>query len=90
MEKIINNPGLQHLAENIFLNLNSEDLKQCQLINQSASKILENPLFWMKKLIQSEQMNERLKKTLTQSEQMNERLKKTLTESKKKQWVKRI
>ena len=53
MEKIINNPGLQHLAENIFLNLNSADLKKCQLINQSASQILDNPLFWIKKLIQN-------------------------------------
>ena len=37
MEKIINNPGLQHLAENVFLNLNYADLKKCQLINQAAS-----------------------------------------------------
>ena len=53
MEKIINNPGLQHLAENIFLNLNYADLNQCQLINQSASDILDNPLFWIKKLIRN-------------------------------------
>ena len=51
MEKIINNPGLQHLAENIFLNLNYADLKKCQLINQSARQILENPMFWIKELI---------------------------------------
>ena len=51
MENIFNNPGLQHLAENILLNLNFEDLKKCQLINQSASNIIENPMFWLKKLI---------------------------------------
>ena len=51
MEKVINNPGLQHLAENIFLNLNYADLKKCQLINQSASQILDNPIFWNKELI---------------------------------------
>ena len=51
MEKIINNPGLQHLAENIFLNLNYSDLKKCQLINQSTSQILNNPMFWIKELI---------------------------------------
>ena len=50
MEKIINNPGLQHLAENIFLNLNYSDLKKCQLINQSTSQILDNPMFWIKEL----------------------------------------
>ena len=47
MEKILNNPGFQHLAENIFLNLSSTDLKKCQLINQWASQLLENPKFWI-------------------------------------------
>ena len=61
MEKIINNPGLQHLAENIFLNLNYEDLKKCQLINQSTKDILENPLFWIKKLIPKENQNDWIK-----------------------------
>ena len=53
MEKILNNPVLQHLAENIFLNLNSAGLKKCQLINQSASQILEKPMFWIKKWIRN-------------------------------------
>ena len=52
MENILNNRGLPHLVENIFLNLSYEDLEACQLINQSAKEILENPLFWVKKLIQ--------------------------------------
>ena len=38
MEKIIRNPGLQHLAEEVFWNLNVEDLKVCAQINQSANK----------------------------------------------------
>ena len=33
-EKFITNPGLQHLAENIFVNLNYQDLKTCLLINK--------------------------------------------------------
>ena len=49
METIINNPGLQHLAEKVFLNLDVEDLKNCEHINQSCKKILENPMFWLKK-----------------------------------------
>ena len=52
MEKIIKNPGLQHLAEDIFLNLNYSDLNKCQLINQSTSQILDNPMFWIRELIQ--------------------------------------
>ena len=49
MEKIINNPGLQHLAEKVFFNLNVEDLEICAQINQSCKKILENPMFWLRK-----------------------------------------
>ena len=49
METIINNPGLQHLAEKVFLNLDVEDLKNCEHINQSCKQILENPMFWLKR-----------------------------------------
>ena len=52
MENIINNPGLQHLIEKMFLNLNYEDFKKCQIINKSAKNILGNSMFWIKKLIQ--------------------------------------
>ena len=48
MEKIVNNPGLQHLAEKVFFNLNVEDLKMCARINQSCEQILENPMFWLR------------------------------------------
>ena len=49
METFVTNPGLQHLAEKIFLNLDTENLKICGLINQSCKQILENPLLWLKK-----------------------------------------
>ena len=52
MENIVSNPGFQHLVINIFLNLNYKDLKACQLINQSANEILNNPMFWIRKFIQ--------------------------------------
>ena len=50
---ILNNPGLQHLAENIFLNLEFEHLQMCQLLNQSSKQILDgpmfqDPMFWLK------------------------------------------
>ena len=50
LEKILKNPGLQHLAENIFGNLNLKYLKVCRGINQSSKQILANPIFWKKKL----------------------------------------
>ena len=47
MEKILNNPGLQHLAETIFWNLDCENLEVCREINQSSKEILDNPMFWL-------------------------------------------
>ena len=64
MEKIINNPGLQHLVENFFFNLNVEDLKICAQINQSSKQILENPMFWLRKFedrLSKENQNEWIK-----------------------------
>ena len=49
MEKIINNPGLQHLAETFFLTLDVEDMKICKQINKSCKQIFKNPMFWLRK-----------------------------------------
>ena len=49
MENIINNPGLQHLAEKVFWNLDVEDLKNCAQINQSCNQILQKPIFCLRK-----------------------------------------
>ena len=51
LESIFNNPGLQHIAENIFCNLNYENLELCRTVNQSCKKILNEPMFWLKKFI---------------------------------------
>ena len=52
MENILNNPGLQHLAEKMFLNLNYENLEHCRLVNESSRQILDNTMFWIKKFTQ--------------------------------------
>ena len=63
MEAFINNPGLQHLAEMIFLNLNHEALDTCALVNQSFKLFLENyPMFWLKKLIFEGRLNKKNQK----------------------------
>ena len=53
LEKILNNPGLQHLAVNIFDNLKLADLEICRGIIQSSKVILDNqmakPMFLLKK-----------------------------------------
>ena len=51
MENFINNPGLQHIAENVFLNLNHENLEKCRLVNEYWKNILDNPMFWIEKFI---------------------------------------
>ena len=52
LENFLKTPGLQHLAENIFLNLNFKDIISCLQINQSSKSFLDNPRFWIKKFIQ--------------------------------------
>ena len=49
MNQFLNKPGLHHIVETIFFNLNIEYLKECQLVNASAKEILEKPIFWLKK-----------------------------------------
>ena len=51
LESIFNNPGLQHITENIFCNLNNEDLEVCRTVNQSCRQVLDEPMFWLKKFI---------------------------------------
>ena len=53
LENFITNPGLQHVAENIFSNLNYKDITACQLINRSSRLIQNNSRFWLKKLVQN-------------------------------------
>ena len=48
-EKILKNPGLVHLAENIFDNLCHEDMEVYRDINQSSREIFDNPMFWLRK-----------------------------------------
>ena len=51
LEKFINVPGLQHLAENIFLNLKYQDLEACRMIKGTfqlfLDQIIENPLIFI-------------------------------------------
>ena len=49
LDQIVINPGLQHIIEMIFFNLDYKDLKKCSLVNKNIEKILINPMFWLKK-----------------------------------------
>ena len=51
MERIINNPGFEDIAKNIFMLLNLNDVANCQLVSRSFNGFLENPMFWLKKWI---------------------------------------
>ena len=58
MEKLTNNPGLQHVSEEIFLNLTFDCLEKCQDVDESWKSILKDPLFWLKKCIQNGHLKE--------------------------------
>ena len=49
MDQIVNTPGLQHIIEMIFFNLDFDDLMNCQLVNKGMKQILETPMFWLNK-----------------------------------------
>ena len=69
MEKLTNNPGLQHIAEEIFLNLAYDSLEKCQEIDESWKSILKDPLFWLKKCIKNGQLKETKKSAWIKSVQ---------------------
>ena len=52
MDTLTKNPGLFHIVEEIFLNLEFEDLEKCIQVNESWHLILSNPSFWLEKCIQ--------------------------------------
>ena len=50
MDLIIKTPGLQHIAETIFLNLSHKRLVYCRRVCLSWKELLlNNPIFWLKK-----------------------------------------
>ena len=50
MDLITKNPGLQQIAEAIFSNLIEEDdFSKCQEVNTFWKKVLDRPIFWLKK-----------------------------------------
>ena len=49
METIIRYPGLHHLAEKVFWNLDGEDLRTCAQMNQFCKQILQHPIFCLSK-----------------------------------------
>ena len=51
MDRIINNPGLNHLSEKIFKYLERDSLLQCRLVSKSWKNALDNPKFWLKKYL---------------------------------------
>ena len=59
MEKILNTPGLTHLAENIFGNLDVGNLEVCGQINQASKQILANPIFWLRKFTALSEKNQK-------------------------------
>ena len=52
MEFLTNNPGLQYVPEEIFLNLDPEDLDKCKLVNGRWENVINNPSFLVRKWIQ--------------------------------------
>ena len=48
MDYITSNSGLQHISEEIFLNLDGPTILICQEVNHAWNQILDNSKFWLK------------------------------------------
>ena len=51
MDLITRTPGLIHIAERIFSDLERNDLLQCQKVNEYWASILRNPWFWYNRMM---------------------------------------
>ena len=54
IDKIIKNPGLQHVSEDIFQLLDKKSLMNCRLVNRSWKNVMDQANFWFKKLKEDE------------------------------------
>ena len=50
MDFITKNPGLQHISEDIFKLLDIKTLASCRSVSSSWKKVLNPPMFWLKKM----------------------------------------
>ena len=50
MDLITRTPGLHHIAEQIFSNLDRNSLLECQEVNEQWGSILRNPWFWFRRM----------------------------------------
>ena len=58
MDRITRTPGLIHIAEQIFSNLERNDLLQCQEVNEYWASILRNPWFWYNRMMQKNTLSQ--------------------------------
>ena len=80
MDFLTKNTGLQHIAENIFLNLGYSDLVNCAEVSKNWKKIMEIPTIWFQKCQQSPKFFNRLAwKKLIQLTNRSDYLKEELT-----------
>ena len=52
MDFVTKVPGLHHISEQIFLELDHETISICQKVNAFWKTILDNPMFWLKKCLE--------------------------------------
>ena len=53
MDFITSNPGLQHISDEIFLNLDRDQILFCQEVNQAWNQLLDNSRFWLKMCVKN-------------------------------------
>ena len=83
MEDIVKNPGLQHIVKTSLTCLGKNDLASFPMVNQDCQNIVDDPIFFLKKLSQLKDISKDLidnwKKIIKNLQHDSEEMKKEIT-----------
>ena len=63
LENFMKSPGLQHLAEKIFVDLDYQVLEACGKVNKTFQQFLDDPMFWLKRFVRKGDFQRKIKMT---------------------------
>ena len=85
MEDIVKNPGLQHIIKTSLTCLDKNDLASFRMVNQDCQNIVDDPIFFLKKLSQLKDISKDLidnwKKIIKNLQHDSDEIKKEITKA---------
>ena len=85
MEDFVKNPGLQHIIKTSLTCLDKNDLASFRMVNQDCQNIVDDPIFFLKRLSQlkdvSKDLIENWKKIIKNLRHDSDEIKKEITKA---------